>query len=187
VNFEGKHLRLITDTHGYEYIERVATNKAVGIVAVTSDYHLVLIKQHRIPLDQVVIEIPAGLVGDEQDETVEEAAHRELLEETGYKAGHMQHMGDFTLSPGMSIEIMSVMLATDLERIEEGGGDDNEKIEVITMPLNGAHKWLKQWTNEEQVVDIKVLVGLQIGMFHVSSQIARQQLDITSFVQKSEK
>ena len=85
---DGKHLRFVRRS-GWEYVERKGVTGIVGIVAVTDDRKLLLVEQYRTPVNQRVIEIPAGLVGDEaamEEESQIAAARRELLEETGYYA-----------------------------------------------------------------------------------------------------
>ena len=100
--FPGKHLRLLRkDT--WEYIERKNISGIVGILPITEEGNLVLIQQFRHPLGKDVIELPAGLVGDipsEADETLETAAIRELLEETGYQAQAMEFITAGPPSPG---------------------------------------------------------------------------------------
>jgi 8-oxo-dGTP pyrophosphatase MutT (NUDIX family) len=83
---EGKFLRLVVE-NGWEWVERRNTQGAVVIAAITEHNEIVLIEQYRIPLAARVIELPAGLAGDEpgsRHEALIEAARRELLEETGY-------------------------------------------------------------------------------------------------------
>ena len=89
---QGRFIRLIQHGH-WEYAERIQARAAVMIIPVTDDGRLVLIEQHRVPLAAKVLELPAGLVGDiagEEDEALVTAAHRELLEETGYEAQRME-------------------------------------------------------------------------------------------------
>ncbi len=84
----GEFLELVREGH-WEYARRTNSPGAVVIVPVTSDGCLVLIEQYRIPVHARVVELPAGLIGDsaaDADETIESAARRELLEETGYEA-----------------------------------------------------------------------------------------------------
>jgi hypothetical protein len=92
--YEGKHLRLVRCGH-WEYAERTNANGAVMILAVTDDDKVILIEQYRLPLNKPVIELPAGLAGDiagQESEAMATAAHRELLEETGYEARELVHL-----------------------------------------------------------------------------------------------
>jgi len=84
--FEGKYRRLVC-RDGWEYVERVQCGGVVVIIPVTGKGQVVLTEQYRIPLGKNVIEFPAGLRGDEahnRDESLEDGAKRELLEETGF-------------------------------------------------------------------------------------------------------
>lgn len=83
--WQGKHLQAVL-RDGYECIERRSIKGIVGIIAITDDRRLLLVEQFRPPVQARVIELPAGLAGDTaeaKDETLESAARRELLEETG--------------------------------------------------------------------------------------------------------
>ena len=80
---EGKYLRLVKRGH-WEYAERTNAGSAVIVIAVTPERKLLFVEQFRIPMGAPTIEMPAGLVGDlDAADTMEEAARRELLEETG--------------------------------------------------------------------------------------------------------
>ena len=88
----GQFLALIREGH-WEYVDRVNASGAAIIVAVTPEQKVLLLEQHRIPVRACKIELPAGIIGDEPDdsnETSAEAARRELLEETGYAAKHIE-------------------------------------------------------------------------------------------------
>ena len=84
---EGKYLRLVAQS-GWEWVERVNASGAAVIAAVTGDERLVLVEQYRIPMQCRVLDLPAGLVGDDPaaaGEAMIDAARRELFEETGYE------------------------------------------------------------------------------------------------------
>src|SRR5262245_4821956 len=87
----GRFLRLV-DEGGWEYVTRPGVSGVVVLVAVTPAGKLLLVEQRRVPVHGRVIELPAGLVGDDgdrRDEPLATAAHRELIEETGYEASEM--------------------------------------------------------------------------------------------------
>jgi len=98
--WEGKYLRLVTDG-AWEYVERVGGMTAVVIVAM-HDGKYILVEQVRQPLGgRRCIELPAGLVGDEDDKGIEETARKELEEETGFVCDRVERLGEFFSSPGM--------------------------------------------------------------------------------------
>ena len=106
---ETRFLRFV-DRDGWSFVERVSATAVVMIVAVTDEGKLVLVEQPRPPLGRRVIELPAGLVGDEPgqaNEALEDAARRELLEETGYAASSMERLATCATSPGMTNELSS--------------------------------------------------------------------------------
>jgi 8-oxo-dGTP pyrophosphatase MutT (NUDIX family) len=87
-------------------------NVAIGVVAVGGDGRLLLVGQHRYPLDRYSWEIPEG--GAPLDESPEIGARRELAEETGYEAGTLRELFQFSLSNSVSDELGVIYLATDL-------------------------------------------------------------------------
>ena len=99
---EGAYLGLyIRDT--WEFCERPNSTGVVGILPITDDGHIILVEQFRTPVGSNVIEIPAGLVGDEAehaDESLEDTARRELLEETGYRGDTITHLLSSPTSAG---------------------------------------------------------------------------------------
>ncbi len=116
--WEGKFLTVVKDG-SWEYAERQGDIDAAVIVAIDGD-DVLLVEQHRIPAGRVCLELPAGLVGDEDEpETVVDAARRELEEETGYRAARIEVLGEFYSSPGMTSERFTVVRATGLSKVGE--------------------------------------------------------------------
>ena len=159
---EGKHLRLIQQGH-WEYAERTKATSAVVIIAVTDDRRILLVEQDRIPVGKHVIELPAGLVGDSDDQNGEDflaAAHRELLEETGYEAVEMKLMTVGPPTSGLASEIVAFVLATGLKQVAAGGGVESEQIEVHTVELTAVDRWLLEQVARDVMIDPKVYAGL---------------------------
>jgi ADP-ribose pyrophosphatase len=110
-----------------------------------------------------VIELPAGLAGDvagEEDEALEAAAHRELLEETGYRAKQLSRQFHGPPSAGITSEEVTFFLARNVERVHDGGGDASEDITVHRVPLGRVARWLKRQARLGKAVDVKVYAGL---------------------------
>jgi ADP-ribose pyrophosphatase len=159
---ETDHLRLVR-RHGWEYVERKDICGIVAIVAVTSRGELLLVEQYRPPVDGCVIELPAGLAGDvlgEEEESLETAARRELLEETGYQAQKMVHLFHGPPSAGITSEELTFFLAEGLELVAAGGGDASEDITVHAVPLDRLAGWLKEQARLGKRIDVKVYAGL---------------------------
>lgn len=138
----------------WEAVERVGIGGIVVMVAVTPAGTVLLERQFRPPLGRNVIELPAGLV--DQGETMEAAALRELIEETGWSARKIDFLAEGPLSTGASTEIIRTFLCTGLEQVGKSGGDDNEIIEVMDIPLDGVQEFLRQSQEEGTLVDLKV-------------------------------
>lgn len=152
----------------WEYVGRSRGIHAAVILAIDEDAdgrHVLLVDQYRVPLRRRCIELPAGLVGDDEEgEEAMRAAIRELEEETGYRAGHMEPLGDFYSSPGMVSESFSLFRARDLVKTGEGGGVDGEDIRVHRVPLAALPDRIAAWRAEGFAVDVKLLLLLGAGM-----------------------
>lgn len=157
-----KHLQFVTDGR-WDYVRRAKATGVVCIAAKTPEGCVLLVEQQRPPVGTSVIEFPAGLAGDEQDfaaETFETAARRELLEETGYTAGHMRYCGTFPSSAGLTDEQISFFVATDLKKTSEGGGVAGEEITIHEIPTRKLSRWLKQKQQQGALIDARVFTGL---------------------------
>jgi ADP-ribose pyrophosphatase len=159
--YHGRYLSLL-EREGWEFASRCNASGVVVIVAVTEASEIVLVEQFRKPVKAQVIELPAGLVGDlaDPDESVVDAARRELLEETGYAATAMKTLMACPSSAGISDEVITFILATGLERIGPGGGDASEDIEVFAVPLEGVDEWLDQRLAAGNQMDPKIYAAL---------------------------
>ncbi|MBK1881130.1 NUDIX hydrolase [Luteolibacter pohnpeiensis] len=156
--FETEWLGLYRIGH-WDFACRPHAPTAVGILAVTPESEIILIEQFRIPMQRRVIEVPAGIVGDEPEhigEPLEETARRELLEETGYFASDMKLLLGTPTTAGMSSEIIYLFQASNLERRGPGGGTENEDITVHHVPLSELRAWLKQKESEGLLIDFKI-------------------------------
>ncbi len=157
---EGDWLRLIRRGH-WEYAERTNAGCAVIVVAVTPEDKVLFVEQYRIPLQAPTIEMPAGLVGDIGDhDTIESAARRELLEETGWQASSIELLMSGPTSSGMSNEIVAFARARGLTRIHAGGGDETEDIIVHEIPRGEAAAWLCAKMHAGYALDPKLWAGL---------------------------
>ena len=142
--YQGQWLRMVQRGH-WESCERThgKDGRAVLIIAVTPDDHVLFVEQYRVPLGAKTIEMPAGLVGDDNDDdTLEAAAHRELVEETGWAAGRIDVLLTGPTSSGMSNERIAFARARDLTKVGEGGGVADEDITVHSIPRAQAPAWL---------------------------------------------
>lgn len=162
--YEGKWIRVIK-RNGWEFVERTNVTGIVAIVPVTNDNKIVLVKQYREPLQKTVVEIPAGLIGDtDNEETVKTAAQRELLEETGYHANTLKELGTFPVSPGISTEQLTYVIATDLEKRSDKVGVDGEQIKVFELPVQQAAMELMNIAKQgDLLVDAKLFAALMFA------------------------
>jgi ADP-ribose pyrophosphatase len=152
---------ITTKTRGkWEYVSRARGIKAAVILAI-DDGHVILVEQFRVPLGQNCLELPAGLIGDEtENEAIEEAAARELEEETGYRAEAIEVIGDFYSSPGMVSESFYFVKAIGLSRVGEGGGVDGENIAVHRVALTDLGAFIAAKRAEGCAMDVKLLTLL---------------------------
>lgn len=126
---------------------------AVTIVPMIDDDHVCLIRNFRVSVNQTLIELPAGTL--EPPEPADQAAHRELVEETGYEAGAMQELHQFYLSPGILDEKMHLFLATDLKEVG-AAREAGEEIENLIVPWQRAIELVES----RRIQDAKTISGL---------------------------
>lgn len=123
---------------------------AVAVIAYVDDEQILLVEQFRVALNKTLLEIPAGKL--EKGEVLETCAHRELEEETGYKAKNMEYLGTIATGAGFTDELIHIYKATDLyEGIK--GGDDDEFIEATPYKIERVKTMIK----EGQIIDAKTI------------------------------
>ena len=159
VMWEGKYVRALKQGP-WEYASRVGDVRAVVILA-EFDGKIILIDQPRIAVGGRCLELPAGLVGDEdRAATIEGTAVKELEEETGYTAARIERLGDFHASPGMLSESFTLVRAHGLTRSGDGGGTEHEDINVHLVARGDIPAFIEEKRAEGFAIDIKLLLFL---------------------------
>ena len=146
----------------WEYAGRARNIRAAVILALDAG-HVLLIEQYRVPLGKVCLELPAGLIGDhegDEDEDDLTSAMRELEEETGYQAAQWENLGEFYSSPGMLSESFTMVRATGLTKIGEGGGTEHEDIVVHRVPLERIGETVAEHRAKGHGIDVRILLLL---------------------------
>lgn len=147
----------------WEYVSRARGIRAAVIVAIDADDHVLLVDQYRVPLGKRCLELPAGLIGDEpgsEEDGPLDAARRELIEETGYDCGHAESLGEYYSSPGLVSESFTLVRATNLTKVGEGGGLADEDIIVHRVPRAGLADFVAAKRAEGLAIDVKLLLLL---------------------------
>ena len=127
---------------------------ATAVVAVRDDGTLFMVRQYRNPLERMTLELPAGALNS-RDEEPELCARRELEEETGYKAGKMEHLVDIYTTVAFCDEKICMYVASDLIPSKQNL-DENEFLNVEVHTIDS----LIQMIYEGKIQDSKTIVGL---------------------------
>jgi ADP-ribose pyrophosphatase len=139
--FEGRIVRLEVDRvrlpdGGESRREVVRHPGAVLLVPITSEGRVILVRQHRYPTGEVLLEVPAGTL--ERGENPVDCAHRELDEETGHRAGELVVLGEFFSAPGFCDELLRCYVARDLRPGDGLTGDSDENLEIVELSAEEA-------------------------------------------------
>jgi ADP-ribose pyrophosphatase len=155
---EGRFLSL-REIDGWEFVTRPNATGVVGVLAFTTDRKIILVEQYRRPVKSRVIELCAGLVGDEEDfsnESVADCAQRELIEETGYTAGKMSPLLNSPTSAGMTDEMTYFFLAEECVKTGKGGGINGEEIDTHLVRLEDLGQFIQAKEQAGVLVDSKI-------------------------------
>jgi len=160
MEFQGRVFEVTTDTvqegeHTYKR-DVVRHPGSAVIVPVFNDFTVALIRQYRHPARRYLLEVPAGTL--EKGELPEVGAARELEEELGVAAGHLEKVSEFYVSPGFSQEKMWVYLATELSPRKQNL-DDDEIIEIVKVPFAEALEMI----SDGRIEDAKTIIGLMLA------------------------
>jgi len=170
---EGKFIRFVITTYidssgvtrEWESVERVNCRGIVAVVPVTDHKEVLLIRQFRPPVNGYVIEFPAGL--NDKGGSLEDAARRELLEETGYAAREMIFLTDGPLSSGSSGDFLTVFLAKSLVFQGIGQRDETEDIEILKVPIMKSDAELYRLKSEANYIDLKIYGLIELAKKHL--------------------
>jgi len=133
--------------------------------------HVVMVEQYRVPLGKFCLELPAGLIGDETEgEETLASAQRELEEETGYRAAQWEDLGEFYSSPGMLGESFTLVRATGLTKVGEGGGTASEDIVVHRVPLDKIAETIAEHRARGHGIDVRLLMLLGGALLEDAAQ-----------------
>lgn len=130
---------------------------ASAVLPVDDEGNVYLVRQYRAPIEQVLLEIPAGKL-DSVDEDRLYAAKRELKEETGLEAENWLHLCDSFTTAGFSNERISIYLAREL-RIGESRPDEDEFLNLIKMPFDEAFRMVMRG----EICDAKTQIALSMA------------------------
>jgi ADP-ribose pyrophosphatase len=137
--------------------EKISHPGAVGMVPVTDDGNVLLVRQYRYPVDDITIEIPAGKI-DKMEEP-EKCARRELAEEVGAVNGDLKLLSSFYTTPGFCDEVLHLYIATGF-KISDNNLDDDEFLDIVSIKLDEAVKWIM----EGKIKDSKTIIGILMAM-----------------------
>jgi ADP-ribose pyrophosphatase len=154
--WQGKYISALKRGR-WEFVSRTGSTNAVVIIA-EHEGKVILIEQFRVPVGGRCLELPAGLVGDEDEHaTVEDTAVKELEEETGFTCDHVERLGDFHSSPGMVAESFTLVRAHGVRKVGEGGGTEHEEIDVFLIPRAEIPAFVASRREQGVAVDVKLL------------------------------
>lgn len=156
--YDGKMINLRVDTvelpnKKESKRETVEHPGAVAVIAINDENEILMIKQFRYAIQEIIWEIPAGKL--EKGENPDDSAERELVEETGYKAKDIKQIARFYTTPGFTDEVMYLYIAKDLI-YDKQNLDEDEFVIVEKIHINNAVEMIYQG----RIIDSKTIIGI---------------------------
>lgn len=157
----------VTCPNGREAPREIVVHKgAAAVVPVFDNGDTLLVRQHRVAVDRVTLEIPAGKL-DSASEDPLDCATRELREETGLSAERMTHLTTLLTTPGFCTEKIAVYLAQGLSQ-GDTHPDEDEFLGLVRLPLEEAFEMVMRG----EICDGKTICGLMMAREIVARQKA---------------
>lgn len=155
------HDATVRDPEGETHDRQIVRHPgAVAVVPLVDDQTALLVRQYRTALDQEVLELPAGKL-DVDGEAPERAAARELAEEVGQRASHLERLAVFHTSPGFCDERAIVYLARDLTPCDDDRhGPEERHLQVVRVPLADVRAMIA----DGDLHDAKTIIGLLLAL-----------------------
>lgn len=141
--YDGKIIRVRVDKvqiNGRQTIREIVEHNGSAAILPLIGNMIIMEKQYRHAINKELYEIPAGTL--EKVESPEECAARELVEETGYKAGKLEFLGKCYMTPGYCTELIHFFVATDLQEVKEHEMDDDEQLTIVKVSIDDAVKMI---------------------------------------------
>ena len=167
--FEGKIIKVTLDQAQLPNGELAAREVVyhpggVAVLALDEDKSVYLVKQFRYPIQELLMELPAGKLDHGPEEDILLGAQRELSEETGLEASEWTYLGYTLASPGFCTEALHMYLARGLTRKKQHL-DEDEFLDVVTMPFDqlvkqGMDGTITDGKTVSTTLKVKVLLGL---------------------------
>lgn len=148
----------ITTASGTQAVREVVVHPGgAAVVPVFANGDVLLVEQFRYPMQQSLLELPAGKI--DPGESPEETAARELEEEVGFRAGRLEKLAAFYTTPGFCNELLHLFLARDLEPGRRAG-DEDEELSIHRYSPRQLEKLIRLG----KIVDAKTLIGLHLHL-----------------------
>jgi ADP-ribose pyrophosphatase len=167
VIFKGKVFNTIVNQIEYDSgnkaVREVAEHPGGAVVVpLTDDGKIVMVTQHRFPMNQILLELPAGKLDKGENPFV--CAVRELEEETGYKSNNVKELGSIYTTPGYSTEKLWIYLAKDLKPGDHNREEGEFGMQVFELSLDE----IENKIYKGEIVDSKTICGIYLARNSIS-------------------